>query len=161
MIKQLIQSLKIHSCPSAKKSRWKVNKIIEMNLWITCPRLIYLLQVTWVRRRDRQLLTVGTATHSVDNRFMIRVSSSDWALVIRRVTLDDAGLYECQVINQPISQSTNQSIIQLIDQLIINHCPDCNLSSRTTLCTSGGNRSVLGDTRWPGSTCQARLEFET
>ncbi|XP_008558140.1 neural cell adhesion molecule 2 [Microplitis demolitor] len=60
--------------------------------------------VTWVRRRDRQLLTVGTATHSVDNRFMIRVSSSDWALVIRRVTLDDAGLYECQIATYPVEQ---------------------------------------------------------
>lgn len=60
--------------------------------------LLLLLQVTWVRRRDRQLLTVGTATHSVDTRFMIRVSSADWALVIRHVTLDDAGLYECQVL---------------------------------------------------------------
>lgn len=58
----------------------------------------FLLQVTWVRRRDRQLLTVGATTHSVDLRFMIRPSNTDWTLLIHKVTLDDAGLYECQVI---------------------------------------------------------------
>ncbi|XP_015514791.1 igLON family member 5 [Neodiprion lecontei] len=58
--------------------------------------------VTWLRRRDRQLLTVGTATHSVDSRFMVRPSTSDWTLLIRGVTLQDAGLYECQVPTVPV-----------------------------------------------------------
>ncbi|CAD6202123.1 GSCOCG00002952001-RA-CDS [Cotesia congregata] len=35
---------------------------------------------------------------------MIRVSSADWALVIRHVTLDDAGLYECQIATYPVEQ---------------------------------------------------------
>ncbi|KAK0163116.1 hypothetical protein PV327_006824 [Microctonus hyperodae] len=65
---------------------------------------VYVSQVTWVRRRDRQLLTVGTSTHSVDKRFMIRSSSSDWGLVIRPVTLEDAGLYECQIASYPVQQ---------------------------------------------------------
>ncbi|XP_015593613.1 neural cell adhesion molecule 2 [Cephus cinctus] len=60
--------------------------------------------ITWIRRRDRQLLTVGAATHSVDTRFMIRPSSSDWTLLIRTVTLEDAGLYECQVATHPVQQ---------------------------------------------------------
>lgn len=59
--------------------------------------------VTWVRRRDRQLLTVGMNTHSVDNRFMIR--TSDWSLLIRHVNLEDAGLYECQVATYPVQQN--------------------------------------------------------
>lgn len=61
--------------------------------------------VTWVRRRDRQLLTVGATTHSVDLRFMIRPSNTDWTLLIHKVTLDDAGLYECQVATHPVQQN--------------------------------------------------------
>ncbi|XP_048515984.1 neural cell adhesion molecule 2-like isoform X3 [Athalia rosae] len=58
--------------------------------------------VTWVRRKDRQLLTVGAATHSVETRFMVKPSTSDWTLLIRGVTLQDAGLYECQVPTVPV-----------------------------------------------------------
>ncbi|XP_012264064.1 neural cell adhesion molecule 2-like [Athalia rosae] len=61
--------------------------------------------VTWIRRKDRQLLTVGAATHSVDTRFVIRPSTSDWALLIRGVTLQDAGVYECQVATHPVQQN--------------------------------------------------------
>lgn len=60
-----------------------------------------LLQITWVKRRDRRLLTVGTSTHSIDNRFVVMHSSTDWSLHIRAVTVQDAGLYECQV-QQPL-----------------------------------------------------------
>ncbi|CAL1679843.1 unnamed protein product [Lasius platythorax] len=61
--------------------------------------------ITWVRRRDRQLLTVGTSTHSIDKRFVIRHSSTDWQLLIRTVTVDDAGIYECQVTSHPVQQN--------------------------------------------------------
>ncbi|TGZ48495.1 zwei Ig domain protein zig-8 isoform X3 [Temnothorax longispinosus] len=61
--------------------------------------------ITWVRRRDRQLLTVGTSTHSIDKRFVVRHSSTDWQLTIRTVTLDDAGIYECQVTSHPVQRN--------------------------------------------------------
>ncbi|XP_011874165.1 PREDICTED: limbic system-associated membrane protein-like isoform X2 [Vollenhovia emeryi] len=61
--------------------------------------------ITWVRRRDRQLLTVGTSTHSIDKRFVVRHTSTDWQLTIRTVTLDDAGIYECQVTSHPVQQN--------------------------------------------------------
>ncbi|XP_012221566.1 neural cell adhesion molecule 1-like [Linepithema humile] len=61
--------------------------------------------ITWVRRRDRQLLTVGTTTHSVDNRFVVRHSSTDWQLTIRSVTAEDAGIYECQVTSHPVQRN--------------------------------------------------------
>ncbi|EFN77683.1 hypothetical protein EAI_08970, partial [Harpegnathos saltator] len=61
--------------------------------------------ITWVRRRDRQLLTVGTSTHSIDKRFVVRHSSTDWALMIRTVTVDDAGIYECQVTSHPVQRN--------------------------------------------------------
>ncbi|XP_076238512.1 neural cell adhesion molecule 2 [Calliopsis andreniformis] len=61
--------------------------------------------ITWVRRRDRQLLTVGTSTHSIDNRFVVMHSSTDWSLQIRAVTLQDAGIYECQITSHPVQQN--------------------------------------------------------
>lgn len=56
-----------------------------------------MFQVTWIRRKDRQLLTVGRSTHSIDTRFMVVSNSPDWTLLIKNVKHDDAGLYECQV----------------------------------------------------------------
>ncbi|XP_034951469.1 zwei Ig domain protein zig-8-like [Chelonus insularis] len=61
--------------------------------------------VTWVRRRDRQLLTVGSETHSMDSRFVVRPSAIDWTLTIRNVKYEDAGLYECQIPTDPISHN--------------------------------------------------------
>lgn len=55
----------------------------------------FAFQVTWIRRKDRQLLTVGRGTHSIDNRFVV---VPDWSLLIKNVKHEDAGLYECQVM---------------------------------------------------------------
>ncbi|XP_031779737.1 neural cell adhesion molecule 2 [Nasonia vitripennis] len=60
--------------------------------------------VTWVRRKDRQLLTVGQNTHSVDKRFMVKHVNNEWSLLIQKVTCEDAGLYECQVASHPVQQ---------------------------------------------------------
>lgn len=56
-----------------------------------------MFQVTWVRRKDRQLLTVGRGTHSIDTRFVV-TNGPGWNLLIKNVKHEDAGLYECQVI---------------------------------------------------------------
>lgn len=56
-----------------------------------------MFQVTWIRRKDRQLLTVGRDTHSIDTRFVV-LNSPDWSLLIKNVKQEDAGLYECQVM---------------------------------------------------------------
>ncbi|XP_076038150.1 limbic system-associated membrane protein-like [Oratosquilla oratoria] len=59
--------------------------------------------VSWVRRRDYNLLTVGEQVHSSDQRFGIKVASesNDWMLTIRWVQPEDGGQYECQVPSHP------------------------------------------------------------
>ncbi|XP_066139234.1 limbic system-associated membrane protein-like isoform X1 [Euwallacea fornicatus] len=65
--------------------------------------------VTWIRRKDYHLLTVGLATYSSDERFQavhlqhseVFLAFQDWTLQIKFVQQRDAGLYECQVSSHP------------------------------------------------------------
>ncbi|XP_042144975.1 zwei Ig domain protein zig-8 [Ixodes scapularis] len=59
--------------------------------------------VTWIRRKDLHVLTVGMDTYIGDPRFQaIHLErSNDWALQIRYAQLTDQGLYECQVSSDP------------------------------------------------------------
>ncbi|XP_058450060.1 uncharacterized protein LOC131429747 [Malaya genurostris] len=59
--------------------------------------------VSWIRRKDYHLLTIGVTTYSSDERFNIIRSedSEEWPLQIKYVQLRDAGLYECQVSTHP------------------------------------------------------------
>lgn len=57
--------------------------------------------MSWIRKRDYQLLTVGLHTHSSDDRFSINYVHWDWQLHIRYVQPRDAGVYECQVSSHP------------------------------------------------------------
>ncbi|XP_067632630.1 uncharacterized protein dpr13 isoform X2 [Eurosta solidaginis] len=59
--------------------------------------------VSWIRKKDYHLLTVGLTTYSSDERFsaMQMKHSEDWTLQIKFVQLRDAGVYECQVSTHP------------------------------------------------------------
>ncbi|XP_017784000.1 PREDICTED: lachesin [Nicrophorus vespilloides] len=59
--------------------------------------------VSWIRRKDYHLLTVGLTTYSSDERFQaIHLQhSEDWTLQIKYVQQRDAGIYECQVSSHP------------------------------------------------------------
>ncbi|XP_011874167.1 PREDICTED: tyrosine-protein kinase-like otk [Vollenhovia emeryi] len=59
--------------------------------------------VTWIRRKDRQLLTLGRDTHSIDTRFVV-ANGPGWNLLIKNVKQEDAGLYECQIQTAPMQQ---------------------------------------------------------
>ena len=78
-----LRIIDLHIRFAYSKSRWLEN---------------FSFQVTWIRRKDRQLLTLGTDTHVIDTRFMVISNSPDWTLLIKNVQREDAGLYECQVI---------------------------------------------------------------
>ncbi|XP_017881657.1 neuronal growth regulator 1-like [Ceratina calcarata] len=60
--------------------------------------------VTWIRKVDEQLLTLGRRTHAIDTRFMIVSNSPDWTLQIKNVKREDAGIYECQVQTEPVQK---------------------------------------------------------
>ncbi|TMW48232.1 hypothetical protein DOY81_006688, partial [Sarcophaga bullata] len=59
--------------------------------------------VSWIRKKDYHLLTVGLTTYSSDERFSAThlKHSEDWTLQIKFVQQRDAGIYECQVSTHP------------------------------------------------------------
>ncbi|KAG8190001.1 hypothetical protein JTE90_002564 [Oedothorax gibbosus] len=59
--------------------------------------------VSWVRQVDLHILTVGTYTYTTDQRFtsIHKDSTDDWTLEIRELRRMDAGVYECQISNEP------------------------------------------------------------
>ena len=63
-----------------------------------------LLQVSWIRRRDLHILTVGTYTYTTDQRFEVvhAAASRDWILKLRYAQERDSGLYDCQVSRRPV-----------------------------------------------------------
>ncbi|XP_037959151.1 probable serine/threonine-protein kinase roco9, partial [Teleopsis dalmanni] len=59
--------------------------------------------VSWIRRKDFQLLTVGLSTHSSDKRFLVEHARhmGHWSLRIKSVNEEDHGFYECQLSIYP------------------------------------------------------------
>lgn len=76
-------------------------------IFFTCSSVsfikIYSLQVSWIRRLDFQLLTVGLSTYSSDDRFLVEHARhmGHWSLRIKSVRDEDRGLYECQLSIYP------------------------------------------------------------
>ncbi|XP_067143572.1 peroxidasin homolog [Centruroides vittatus] len=71
--------------------------------------------VSWIRRKDFHVLTVGLETYTTDARFQAihMERTNDWSLQIRYPQLNDAGLYECQVGSDPkISFFVNLNVVE-------------------------------------------------
>jgi len=83
----------------------KVRATLGREATIKCraENLVGQKTVSWVRYRDTSLIAVGKFVYISDNRFKVlhEVNSSDWFLVIKSVTYDDQGIYECQVNSDP------------------------------------------------------------
>ncbi|CAG4943846.1 unnamed protein product [Parnassius apollo] len=60
-------------------------------------------EVSWIRKKDLHILTVGVHKYSSDARFAaIHTEGSDeWILRVANVQLRDSGAYECQVSTEP------------------------------------------------------------
>jgi len=63
--------------------------------------------VSWIRASDVTVLSVGHFTFSSDERFSVleiprpRLVASDWSLTVKNASVDDSGMYECQVNTDP------------------------------------------------------------
>ncbi|XP_022671240.1 uncharacterized protein LOC111254554 isoform X2 [Varroa destructor] len=70
--------------------------------------------VSWIRRKDLNVLSVGLARYTQDPRFsVIHTAGSDlWTLQLAYPTADDSGVYECQVGTLPkISRQVTLNVI--------------------------------------------------
>ncbi|XP_076045848.1 zwei Ig domain protein zig-8-like [Oratosquilla oratoria] len=67
------------------------------------PSGLYGMRVSWVRRRDTQLLAVGEKIYTTDSRFFVTHSRhvQVWFLHVLNVTKEDEGEYECQTSTHP------------------------------------------------------------
>ncbi|KOX69100.1 Hemicentin-2 [Melipona quadrifasciata] len=82
-------------------SLWSANQLPEQ-------------EVSWIRKRDLHILTVGILTYTTDQRFQTvhRDGSDEWTLKISSPQLRDSGTYECQVSTESkISQAFNLSVV--------------------------------------------------
>lgn len=59
--------------------------------------------VSWIRKRDLHILTIGIMTYTNDQRFQSEhvEGSNDWTLKISSPQPRDNGIYECQVSTEP------------------------------------------------------------
>ncbi|KAH8333771.1 hypothetical protein KR059_003252 [Drosophila kikkawai] len=72
--------------------------------------------VSWIRKRDLHILTVGTATYTTDKRFQVTESkdSREWTLHVKSPLAKDTGIYECQVNTEPkMSMAFQLNIIEI------------------------------------------------
>lgn len=86
-------------------------------------------QVSWIRKRDLHILTVGILTYTNDQRFqsLHQEGSDEWALKISSPQPRDSGTYECQVSMEPkISKAFRLMVIGMfrIDVIVSNHWRD-------------------------------------
>ncbi|CAD0202261.1 unnamed protein product [Chrysodeixis includens] len=72
--------------------------------------------VSWIRKRDLHILTVGVHTYSSDARFaaLHTDNSDEWTLRVAPAQPRDSGAYECQVSTEPkISLSFRLTVVVL------------------------------------------------
>ncbi|CAK9811173.1 Zwei Ig domain protein zig-8 [Anthophora plagiata] len=93
--------------------------------------------VSWIRKRDLHILTVGILTYTNDQRFQSFHSdgSDEWTLKITSPQVRDSGTYECQVSTETkISQAFNLSVVVSVakingnSELYIKSGSDINLT---------------------------------
>uniref|UniRef100_A0A1I8PKZ4 Ig-like domain-containing protein n=1 Tax=Stomoxys calcitrans TaxID=35570 RepID=A0A1I8PKZ4_STOCA len=72
--------------------------------------------VSWIRKRDLHILTVGKTTYTSDNRFLVTESkdSREWTLHVKSPQARDSGIYECQVNTEPkMSMAFQLNVIEI------------------------------------------------
>lgn len=83
--------------------------------------------VSWLRRKDVKLLSVGTYLYTTDSRLAVRqdLSGGEWQLVIRDVAFSDAGEYECQVNTSPVlSHTISLAVVEPYTKILLDNSAD-------------------------------------
>ncbi|XP_014291258.1 uncharacterized protein, partial [Halyomorpha halys] len=95
---------------AADSGKWTRRLILDVELWY--GRLHG--EVSWIRHRDLNLLTVASYTYTSDERFVAKHSpqTEEWTLQIRFAQLRDSGVYECQIgTNPPIGLTMTLTVV--------------------------------------------------
>ncbi|XP_004519420.1 uncharacterized protein LOC101451426 isoform X1 [Ceratitis capitata] len=90
--------------------------------------------VSWIRRKDFQLLTVGLSTHSSDKRFLVEHTRhmGHWSLRIKSVRENDRGLYECQLSIYPTeSIFVELKVVEAVAEIV--GAPDLHIDEGSSL----------------------------
>ncbi|XP_055538664.1 uncharacterized protein LOC129726079 [Wyeomyia smithii] len=90
--------------------------------------------VSWFRRKDYLLLTVGLSTYSSDDRFLVEHTRhlGNWALRIKNARKEDEGLYECQIsTHPPQSIFIELRIVEAAAEIL--EAPDLHIDEGSTL----------------------------
>ncbi|XP_053960955.1 uncharacterized protein LOC128865060 [Anastrepha ludens] len=90
--------------------------------------------VSWIRRKDFQLLTVGLSTHSSDKRFLVEHARhmGHWSLRIKSVRENDRGLYECQLSIYPTeSIFVELKVVEAVAEIV--GAPDLHINEGSSL----------------------------
>ncbi|XP_073829624.1 kin of IRRE-like protein 1 isoform X2 [Musca autumnalis] len=96
-------------------SRREVTSIVGQAALLQCRvRNLGDRAVSWIRKRDLHILTVGILTYTNDQRFqsLHTEGSDEWTLRISSPQPRDSGTYECQVSTEPkISQGFRLNVV--------------------------------------------------
>uniref|UniRef100_A0A1B0FNB0 Ig-like domain-containing protein n=2 Tax=Glossina TaxID=44049 RepID=A0A1B0FNB0_GLOMM len=96
-------------------SRREVTAIVGQAALLQCRvRNLGDRAVSWIRKRDLHILTVGILTYTNDQRFqsLHTEGSDEWTLRISSPQPRDSGTYECQVSTEPkISQGFRLNVV--------------------------------------------------
>ncbi|KAB0804837.1 hypothetical protein PPYR_01807 [Photinus pyralis] len=90
--------------------------------------------ISWIRKDDHRLLTVGLTTYSSDGRLLVEHVRhlQNWGLLIKHVQPSDAGIYECQISTHP---PTSIFVILKVTEAVaeILGAPDLHIRAGSTL----------------------------
>uniref|UniRef100_A0A182WL53 Ig-like domain-containing protein n=1 Tax=Anopheles minimus TaxID=112268 RepID=A0A182WL53_9DIPT len=113
---------------------WPVLDRVSIHAAFSASPFFTTFQVSWFRRKDYQLLTVGLSTYSSDDRFLVEHTRhlGNWALRIKNARMEDEGLYECQIsTHPPQSIFIELSIVEAVAEII--ESPDLHINEGSTL----------------------------
>jgi len=107
VFKPVYPSIKIEQ-PQFLKINRNISVLVGETAFLPCRvKNLDSYTVSWIRAEDVSVLSVGHLAFSSDKRISVvqvprpRLSASDWNLSIEGATLEDDGMYECQVNTEP------------------------------------------------------------